>query len=166
MYRSGLVDMPVHGQPGSADSHMDCSPWTGLYRYDQDVKSRIPGIYATNRTSLEWMLRLIFEIRWQQRQRLAYPSRYRLLRNPEQNIEHRADSRCAPSQWEIAILCNDVSQELGASLKSALERISSTLIASPVLSIDVRYQWQQGSFNWHGFTLIPAWISNYIHYKV
>ena len=32
----------------------------------------------------------------------------------------RADSRFAPSQWETALLCNDVSQWLGASIVSAL----------------------------------------------
>ena len=32
----------------------------------------------------------------------------------------RADSRFAPSQWETALLCNDVSYWLGASLESAL----------------------------------------------
>ena len=31
----------------------------------------------------------------------------------------RADSRFAPSQWETALLCNDVSHWLGASLESA-----------------------------------------------
>ena len=34
--------------------------------------------------------------------------------------KHRADSRLAPSQWETALLCNDVSYWLGASLESAL----------------------------------------------
>ena len=24
----------------------------------------------------------------------------------------------------------------------------------------------RGPFYWHGLTLIPAWVSNYIHYKV
>ena len=33
---------------------------------------------------------------------------------------YRADSRCVPSQWEMALLCNDVSHWLGASLESAL----------------------------------------------
>ena len=32
----------------------------------------------------------------------------------------RADSRLAPSQWETALLCNDVSYWLGANLESAL----------------------------------------------
>ena len=32
----------------------------------------------------------------------------------------RADSRFAPSQWETALLCNDISHWLGASLESAL----------------------------------------------
>ena len=35
-------------------------------------------------------------------------------------IWHRADSRFAPSQWETALLCNDVSHWRGASLESAL----------------------------------------------
>ena len=33
---------------------------------------------------------------------------------------YRADSRFAPSQWETALLCNDVSHWLGTSLESAL----------------------------------------------
>ena len=32
----------------------------------------------------------------------------------------RADSRSVPSQWETALLCNDVSHWLDASLESAL----------------------------------------------
>ena len=32
----------------------------------------------------------------------------------------RADTRFAPSQWETALLCNDVSHWLGANLESAL----------------------------------------------
>ena len=32
----------------------------------------------------------------------------------------RVDSRFAPSQWEMALLCNDISHWLGASLESAL----------------------------------------------
>ena len=35
-------------------------------------------------------------------------------------LPHRADSRFAPNQWETALLCNDVSHWLGASLESAL----------------------------------------------
>ena len=38
-------------------------------------------------------------------------------------IKYRADSRFAPSQWETALLCNDVSHWLGASLESALKYI-------------------------------------------
>ena len=33
----------------------------------------------------------------------------------------RADSRFAPSQWEMALICNDISHWLGASLESALK---------------------------------------------
>ena len=35
----------------------------------------------------------------------------------------RVDSRVAPSQWETALLCNDVSHWLGASLESALHTV-------------------------------------------
>ena len=37
------------------------------------------------------------------------------------NIKYRGDSRFATSQWEMALLCNDVFHWLGASLESALE---------------------------------------------
>ena len=33
---------------------------------------------------------------------------------------YRDDSRFAPSQWETALLCNDISHWLGASLESAM----------------------------------------------
>ena len=36
----------------------------------------------------------------------------------------RVDSRFAPSQWETALLCNDVSHWLGANLKSALKELT------------------------------------------
>ena len=35
----------------------------------------------------------------------------------------RADSRFVPSQWEMALLCNDVSHWLGTNLESALTAI-------------------------------------------
>ena len=35
--------------------------------------------------------------------------------------QYMADSRFVPSQWEIALLCNDISHWLGASLESALK---------------------------------------------
>ena len=38
-----------------------------------------------------------------------------------QAYDHRADSRFAPSQWETALLCNDISYWLDASPKSALQ---------------------------------------------
>ena len=43
---------------------------------------------------------------------------------------HRVDSRFAPSQWESALLCNDISHWLGASLISALYKHSSVFIYS------------------------------------
>ena len=41
----------------------------------------------------------------------------------------RANSRFAPSQWETALLCNDVSHWLGASLESALYSHDPTSVA-------------------------------------
>ena len=38
----------------------------------------------------------------------------------------RTDSRFAPSQWEMALLCNDVSHWLDANLESALYIFSSS----------------------------------------
>ena len=34
--------------------------------------------------------------------------------------ESGADSKCAPGQWEMALLCNDISNWLGANLEKAL----------------------------------------------
>ena len=42
----------------------------------------------------------------------------------------RAHSRFAPSQWETALLCNDVSHWLGASLESALSKPHPILTVS------------------------------------
>ena len=47
---------------------------------------------------------------------------------------NRADFRFAPSQWETALLCNDVSHWLGASLESAL----------------ITSMWPSDSIWWHG----------------
>ena len=42
-------------------------------------------------------------------------------RGASENMNCRADSRFAPSQWETSLLCNDVSHWLGASLESVLK---------------------------------------------
>ena len=47
--------------------------------------------------------------------RMQYHPRIR-----SREMQYRADSRVAPIQWETALLCNDVSHWLGASLESAL----------------------------------------------
>ena len=46
-------------------------------------------------------------------------------------ILYRADSRFAPSQWETALLCNDVSHWLGTNLESALMQVISNTFISP-----------------------------------
>ena len=47
---------------------------------------------------------------------------------------HRADSRFAPSQWETALLCNDVSHWLDAYLKSAVFAYTSARLLLLLLS--------------------------------
>ena len=53
-----------------------------------------------------------------------------LSKPPEDMI--RPDSRFAPSQWETALLCNDVSHWLGASLESALMIDGALLVSREV----------------------------------
>ena len=57
---------------------------------------------------------------------------------------YRADSRFAPSQWETALLCNDVSDWLGASLESAL-RLHHYHIDILVLDCGIFIEIQQSS---------------------
>ena len=52
--------------------------------------------------------------------------------------DNRADSRFAPSQWETALLCNDVSHWLGASLESALKLVF-TAVSTAKSTIDTPY---------------------------
>ena len=49
----------------------------------------------------------------------------------------KADSRFVPSQWETALLCNDVSHWVGANLESTLSSI-----AKNVFNIDTRCTYQ------------------------
>ena len=46
--------------------------------------------------------------------------RYKLMFQCEGVIWNRNDSMFVPSQWETALLCNDVSHWLGANIESAL----------------------------------------------
>ena len=52
----------------------------------------------------------------------------------------RAGSRFAPSQWETALLCNDVSHWLGASLESALKGIGGERWGQVVRSSSGRFR--------------------------
>ena len=47
----------------------------------------------------------------------------------------RADSRFAPSQWETALLCNDISHWLGANLESVLDTWYQAIANKPPLNI-------------------------------
>ena len=44
------------------------------------------------------------------------------VQKPLEEYRNRADARFVPSQWETALLCNDVSHWLGANLESALRK--------------------------------------------
>ena len=65
----------------------------------------------------------------------------------KENIVVRADSRFAPSQWETALLCNNVSHWLGASLESALEVVVwfwvSLILFLPSKAMQHRKCWWQ-----------------------
>ena len=97
-----------------------------------------------------------------------------------------ADSRFAPSQWEMVLICN-VSHWLGANLESALllhrhwgyhmtapvpEKLSWRNIDNYItgdhnkLCNKHKNKAQQTVCIFHGMYSIPAWISNYIHYIV
>ena len=52
--------------------------------------------------------------------KISFISSLTLCEMGHQHSSHRADSRFASSQWETALLCNDVSHWLGANLVSAL----------------------------------------------
>ena len=107
-----------------------------------------------------------------------------------------ADSRFAPSQWETALLCNDVSRWLGASLESTMLTGplwgESTDYRPIMYSFEVCFVGSQNKLlnqqssvggwgrscdvtvmkvndricHWYGSTWIPIWIGNYIRCKV
>ena len=68
-------------------------------------------------------------------------------------LQNRAESRFAPSQWETALLCNDISRWLGASLESVLAELIDWLICSvadALLSITTDHL---QLYNWPGVGL-------------
>ena len=63
---------------------------------------------------------------------------------PTYDVMTRADSRFAPSQWETALLCNDISHWLGASLESAWMTAwheDSLHIIGPLWLVSTGYWW-------------------------
>ena len=83
------------------------------------------------------------------------------------NIILRADSRFAPSQWEMALLCNDVSHWLGANLESTLILVEKTLTESELKYKNVFQEnitnkmianrdlwWINNPSNWNHLTLV------------
>ena len=59
-------------------------------------------------------------------------------------INHRAVSRSAPSQWERASLCNDVSHWLGTNLESALNQVTCGLLH---IWLEVQILWNSTFFS-------------------
>ena len=54
------------------------------------------------------------------RQLEGWVGRWTSLIQREGNMNSRADSKFAPSQWEMTLFCNNISHWLGASLESVL----------------------------------------------
>ena len=73
---------------------------------------------------------------------------------------YKADSRFAPSQWETALLCNDVSHWLGASLASALYCLCPELMfTGPIYGNKLNDNWITKHIY---FTKSPCWVSRCI----
>ena len=80
----------------------------------------------------------------------------------------RADSRFAPSQWETALLCNDVSHWLGANLGSSLYMllfISTNYFVCCInktdrISLTMYWSWFGPDLNWisglHAYGILGA----------
>ena len=78
----------------------------------------------------------------------------------------RADFRCAPSQWETALLCNDVSHRLGASLETALQAFFTNSLRYPVDLLSCQFESMRRSFEAainpiNLLTLPEMWMSVY-----
>ena len=69
------------------------------------------------------------------------------LTREENSIEDtRDDSRFAPSQWVTALLCNDISHWLGASLESGLgDKTTMNYMISTLVLIDLKSLYWNGS---------------------
>ena len=63
---------------------------------------------------------------------------------------HRVDSRFAPSQWEMALLCNNLSHWLGVSLESAMYAYIEYALGFVVLSfvVSIIHVSVLGGFKW------------------
>ena len=72
--------------------------------------------------------------------------------------QHRADSRFVPSQWETALLCNDVSQQPRNMLSPGYGMVWSE--AKTLRYPNRWWPWQLGLIS---VLTITAWISNCIH---
>ena len=81
--------------------------------------------------------------------------------------QYRVDSRFVPSQWETALLCNDVSHWLGTSLESAphyvlyLQCKNDSLNDRMTSICKENYSWMSWQHSYQDRT----WTSNYIHVK-
>ena len=73
----------------------------------------------------------------------------------------RADSRFAPSQRETALLCNDISHWLGASLESTLRRNSHRFQRSHTVSWDSPTQ-QANACRWDSLKRLRKSLNVYL----
>ena len=56
--------------------------------------------------------------------------------------------------------------KIGKSIQISLKFVAWGPINNYLTLVQIMVWRRLGPFYWHGWTLIPAWISNYIHYKV
>ena len=89
---------------------------------------------------------------------------------------NRADPRFAPSQWEAALLCNDVSHWLGTGLESALCQASTWVTRCHITYVmNMIFKWNNALFmfvwiqyvqNSKVFQLTSIWEPSYLYFSM
>ena len=97
--------LPSARHPVPYDSEVDGprsigpSPWPAFWKTKTKHLSFVPYFVLI-------LLRFLSAVFWEKSQAEC-----------EDSVHPRSDTRCVPSQWETAVLCNDVSHWLRASLE-------------------------------------------------
>ena len=67
---------------------------------------------------------------------------------PTSGIKSMADSRFVPSQWEMALLCNNISHWLGANLELALEELMVLAISKHSTGYEIMDHFMYAPSQW------------------